>query len=504
MSNFEKDKLFLGVFSIAGMISADKFNIFEEFNKTKDKTKNRHFHDNFLPDKEWQDTIKKKQTIKSNDIIEGCKFNIDELKSEIKNKNLYYKEDSQNKKHVNRSISIKNNSIINIRKNIKNVKNPIIIRKYKYHDLHMKKIAKYKKEGLYDKILNQQESVYYPKLDYIYKKIESGPKWEKLSGRGKLFEAQIKQYNSIDSILKVDNERNNFTKIRRKFSNHMIPSLAKNRNSRKTILNKLDSAKYSNAMTKSTSYPSKTNIIKKLYSLSSAQNHGNYNINFNNTIFSFNNKEKTESKKKLILKNPNKTSYKFSKCKSVLEFGKYIDYEKIKKKIEKNQQMFRIKDILNPNYSYIEEEVKAFVNYKGNTSKKRPKNKKIKFEGVNTNELLYDANYTFDKIYGNKMKAVPIFHKMMARPNDINLPSYMKGLYSRMGLYLTSEKTLQMNNYENSKMFKFNGDFTPKNKNKSIIKVYYENEINDDKNKIDKDLENMKNKFKSIRFQIYE
>ena len=109
MSNFEKDKLFLGVFSIAGMISADKFNIFEEFNKTKDKTKNRHFHDNFLPDKEWQDTIKKKQTIKSNDIIEGCKFNIDELKAEIKNKNLYYKEDSQNKKHVNRSISIKNN-----------------------------------------------------------------------------------------------------------------------------------------------------------------------------------------------------------------------------------------------------------------------------------------------------------------------------------------------------------------------------------------------------------
>ena len=145
-----------------------------------------------------------------------------------------------------------------------------------------------------------------------------------------------------------------------------------------------------------------------------------------------------------------------------------------------------------------------FVNYDGNMSKKKPKNKKIEFEGINTNELLYDANITFDKIYGNKMKAVPIFHKMMARPNDINLPSYMKGLYSRMGLFLTSEKTLQMNNYENSKMYKFDGDFIPKNKNRPTIKVYYEDEIIDDKKKIEKDLELMKKKFNNIQFQIYE
>ena len=145
-----------------------------------------------------------------------------------------------------------------------------------------------------------------------------------------------------------------------------------------------------------------------------------------------------------------------------------------------------------------------FVKYGSPKYSKKVKNKKIEFEGINTNELLYDASQTFDRIYGNKMKAVPLFHKMIARPNDINLPSYMKGLYSRMGLFLTSEKTLQMNNYENSKMYKFEGDFTPKKRNTLLRKVVYEDEINDDINKIHKDLENMKKKFRNIQFQIYE
>lgn len=504
MSILEKDKLFLGLFSKVGIISADKYNILEEFQKTKDRTINKHFHDAYLPDKEWQDNLKKKESIKPNEIIRGCEFNIDEIKANIKNKNLYFKEDTPKKKGMNRSTSFLNNSKHIFKKRNKNLKKPIINRKYKYHDLHMKKIAKYKKEGLYEKILHQQESTYYPKLDFIYKKVESGPKWEKLSGRGKLFGAQIKQYNSFDKNLNAYNERNRVWKNKRELPNNIIPTLIKNKNNRKNITNKLDSAKYSNTMTKSTSYPSKINIINRFNNISLPPNFDNYNINFNNTIVSFNNKERNESERKIILKNPNLTSYKFNKCKSVLEFGKYIDYEKIQKRIQKNQQIFRLKDILNPNYSYIEGETKMFVNYNSNITKKKPKNKKIEFEGINTNELLYDANFTFDKIYGNKMKAVPIFHKMMARPNNVNLPSYMKGLYSRIGLHLTSEKTLQMNNYENAKMYKFDGDFTPKNKNKAIIKVYYEDEINDDKNKIEKDLELMKKKFNNIQFQIYE
>ena len=513
MYNIEKDRLFQGLFSTAGIVSAEKFNILEEFKKTKNKNRNNIYHDAFIPDKEWKQSLKKKENINTNDIIQGCRFNIDELKSEIGKKNLYFKDETpknkkSNKKKVNKSSS--NNNIFLKKKN----KNPIINRKYKYHDLHMKKIEKYKKEGIYDKILSQQESTYYPKMDFVYKKIESGPKWEKISGRGNLFEQNKKQYNSIDANLseirvrKLKLRNRNQNLIYNSLSNEIIPESIENNNNKINTRNKLDSAKYSNIMTKSTSTQSKIHFLNKNnnnnYNYISS-NSDNFNI-INNTIFAYHrNRDKKESEKKLlILKNPNRTSYTINKCKSVLEFNKYMDYEKLEKKIQKKQQIFRLKDILNPNYSYIEGDIKMFVKYGSQNNTKKGKNKKIEFEGINTNELLYDASQTFDKIYGNKMKAVPLFHKMMARPNDINLPSYMKGLYSRMGIFLTSEKTLQMNNYENSKMYKFEGDFTPKKRNTLLRKVVYEDEINEDINKINKDLENMKRKFRNIQFQIYE
>ena len=214
-----------------------------------------------------------------------------------------------------------------------------------------------------------------------------------------------------------------------------------------------------------------------------------------------------DKSKKISLKtlrpNQSKIFYNFKKCISVPDFDKYIDYEKIQKKILKNQDIGRIQDVLNPNYSSIESDVKMFVKY--SSRNKNEKKQKNEFEGINVNELLYDACSTFDKIYGNKMKAVPLFHKMLARPGDINLPSYMKGLYNRMGLYLIGEKTLKMNNYENSKIYKFDGDFTPKkNKYKILRKVCYEDEVDQDINKIDKDLDLMKRKFKFIQSHIYE
>ena len=513
MYNIEKDRLFQGLFSTAGIVSAEKYNILEEFQKAKNKNRNNVYHDSFLPDKEWKQNLKKKEIINSNDIIKGCRFNINELKSEIDKKNLYFKDESPKNSKSNRKKANKSTSNKNIFLRKKN-KNPIINRKYKYHDLHMKKIARYKKEGIYEKILRQQESTYYPKMDFVYKKIESGPKWEKLAGRGNLFEQNIKQYNSIDANSNLSEIRVRKLKLRNRnqnlnysnISSTIIPELSRN-NNKNITRNKLDSAK-SNVNTKSTSTHSKIHFLNKNNNNNNnyiTSNSENFNI-INNTIFNYNsrNKDRSESEKKLILKNPNRTSYPINKCKSVLEFSKYMDYAKLEKKIQKKQQIFRIKDIINPNYSYIEGEIKMFVKYGSPKHSKKVKNKKIEFEGINTNELLYDASQTFDRIYGNKMKAVPLFHKMIARPNDINLPSYMKGLYSRMGLFLTSEKTLQMNNYENSKMYKFEGDFTPKKRNTLLRKVVYEDEINDDINKIHKDLENMKKKFRNIQFQIYE
>ena len=510
MSFLQKDKLFMGLFSIAGIESAEKYKIFEEFKKTKyrDRDDNHVYQDSFLPDKKWQESLIKKEIINPNDIIKGCKFNINELKSEIKKQNLYFKgEFPQKTKKIKKKI---NKIQINKNSNIKKKKIPIINRKYKYHNLHMKRIEKYRKEGIYDKILNQVESVYYPKLDCVYRKIESGPKWEKLSGRGILFETEMKKYNSINIYSYNSHKEKEKDKNKEKEKNrnrslyNIMPSLYKSRNNKLNIKNKLDSVKNSNIMTKSSSTYSKLNVFNK---------HNNYihsisDLNYNNSSILTQKKDKSMAHKQLILDNPDRTTYNMKKCKSVLNFGKYLDYEKIEKKIKKNQKINRIQNILNPNYSSIEGNVKMFVKYNNNKNKggkkeKGIKNKIINFEGINTNELLYDANYTFEKIYGNRLRAVPLFHKM-ARPNDINLPSYMKGLYSRIGLYLTNEKTLQMNNYENAKMYKFDGDFTPKkSKNIYLRKIYFDEEDND-KSKIEKDLELMQRKFRNIQFKIYD
>ncbi len=204
MSIFKNDRLFNGLFSAAGIISAEKYMILDEYKKVQNKQKRKVFQDSFLPDKDWKESLTKKEPIDHKEITSGVQFDIDELKNEINENNLYFlpkspkkvqstkkslydidslKEIIKNKFkykkiETNKKDNINNNnnkcSSINLKNNKKN---------YKYHDLHMSKIEKYKKFGIYDKIFNQQESIYYPKMESIYKKIPSGPSWNKLSGR---------------------------------------------------------------------------------------------------------------------------------------------------------------------------------------------------------------------------------------------------------------------------------------------------------------------------------
>ena len=509
MSIFKNDRLFNGLFSAAGIISAEKYMILDEYKKAQNKQKRKYFQDSFLPDKDWKESLTKKEPIYHKEITSGIQFDIDELKNETNENNFYFlpkspKKAQSTKKSLydidslkeiiknkfkykkietNKKDNINNNnkcSSINLKNNKKN---------YKYHDLHMSKIEKYKKFGIYDKIFNQQESIYYPKMESIYKKIPSGPSWNKLSGRKNFFVIKKERPDSVNIIsYKKDKNKNKGkekakTKEKKSKNNTVVvPDLFINRKNRHKK-EKVKSAKYSNVMTKSTSI-SKTNInINNKYIPTTDL----VNNNKTNTFIRDKNKTITLKKTKINKKNP--LIYNLKKCVSVPVFDKYIDYGKIEK--NKNKKITRIQNF-NPNYSSIESDIKAFVNY-NNTKNKIEKNPRKELKGIKVNELLFDACSTYDKIYGNKMKAVPIFHKMMARPDDINLPSYMKGLYNRIGLFLASEKTLKMNNYENAKIYKFESDFTPKkNKYKATRKIIYEDDVDKDITKIDKDLESMK------------
>ena len=507
MSNLEKDELFQGIFSNVGKVSAKHYNIFGLFKNSKNKSKNKFIQDNFLPDKEWEENLTKEEAINKNEILNGCKFNTDELNSEIKNNNIYYKGEiskgKKNEKKINNRSSSQNN------KDSKNSK--IIKKKFKYHDSHMQKIEKYKKEGFFQKMNNQQDAFYYPNLDFIKERIISGPQWKKLTGREELLDPDNNKINSVYmTIYKNKNNKynNRLGNNNKTMSNNICPKIYKCKNN-KILKNKVNSAKFFNSTTKSLGTFSRINNIKnnnnKNNYLSSS-----YNLKDNIKTISCNQSNyKNQNQKELnslfILKNPRKSILNKEKYKSVPDFDKYIDNNKLKNKVRRNRQITRLRVILHPNYSSIEERVKTLAKYYKKSRNINEKNKKIEFNGISSNELLYDACGTFDKIYGNKFKSVPKFKKMTSRPNDINLPTYMKGLYNRLGIELNTDKTLQMNNYEKSKLYNFEGYFNNKNNKYNYLKrVYFEDEINNEKNKIQKDLDLMKTKFKNLHSSFIE
>ena len=488
MSIIENDVLFNGLFSNAGIVSASQYNIFDEFKRAQDKTKHKFIQDSFLPDKEWEENLTKEEILNPKELLKGCNFNIDELKSEINKNNFYYKDDihksiKNEKKKLKKNLSTPNKNM-NLKKN-----------KYEYHDLHMQKIENYKKEGIYQRMKNQQLADYSPNFDYIHKRLVSGPTWNKLSGRDMLLHKDDKKTNLINIKLYKAKNRN-LSEITKPINK--IINTNKNAKDRKNMIN---SAKFINQKLYRTQNNIKYNKIKSL-------SYSNY-INDNEKTSSFFNPNKNKNKNKkegissssslLILKNPNRNGLTKKKYRYVPDFDKYIDIEKLNKKVRRNKEAQRIREILNPNYSYVKEKVKTLAKYYKKSKNINGKNKRIEFKGINTNDLLYDACHTYDIICGNKCKSAPKFQKMIAREDDINLPTYMKGMFNRIGLELSTEKTLKMNNCENAKIYSFKGLFNHKNKNNTFKRIYFEDEICDDKNKIQKDLELIKSRFKNIK-----
>ena len=151
------------------------------------------------------------------------------------------------------------------------------------------------------------------------------------------------------------------------------------------------------------------------------------------------------------------------KSKSIPDFNlcltrKYLEKLERKKFIESNERYY-------PKYNSVKERVKMMVVYNKN------KKKNGKFKGIKSNEL-FNLIENFEKIYGHKLKAVPRFEKMIPRPEDEFLPSFMKEIYCRMGSYLITDKTLKLNNFSNGDM---HYDIYKFNKNNSKIKKNEDN-----------------------------
>ena len=533
----------LGIFSIAGKDSEDKYNILRSFNKIKNHRRNSKYSDAYYPDKEYIEILNGKNPTYSGDIVKETNFDIEEIKQGIKSNNIYYKEDKNKNKITkiqesrNKGIMTGNNSNKNNKIELVNKSHLFKGKKYKYYNEHIKRINKYKQYGLYNKILSQQETSYSPHLDFIYKKICTGPKLDKLTGRSDLIKLDKNKQginvststeNKISKRIKKINEKNYrnknlfFTKVK-------TVNSAKNINSNSMLKTQISTGKNFNTII-SNSNNIKTNLTTNELLHSSKENteiNNNIiialdfkknslflennktffdknnillikpnNFTINSNIFQIQNKLQTQKNKNIPIKKQNYLPGP--------DFNRYLDLEKIERKKKRLQKVPITKIILTPNYSAIDGNIKSFVNYKikKNTLNKKPK----EFIGINSSEFLYDPSRTFEKIYGNKMRSVPKFQKISEKPNEINLPTFMKGVYSRLGIQFNSEKTLKMNNYENGKMYRSQSSFGRKESNKYKIfrKVRYESDKALDVNKIQQDLDTIKKKFNNIKVINYD
>ena len=392
--------------------------------------------------------------------------------------------------------------------------------RYKFHQYHHKNEERNLR--LIRKRDNKNLVSYHPKMDFIWKKTITGPKWKLLKGRDFLqtdtnnfqkansnekpkgknnFNLSLKydNYNSIpmnkqtqrgdlplsyDSRIRFDvpfiPDDNIKEKKNDKLSNINIKNKRNDKN--KKILKTFDKIRNKNI-----SLNEKPKYLKT-YS-------NNFNINDSQKI-SVNSKLRNNSSYRkgrhshiTNLKNCNKNNL----IKSTLDkdtFNKTIDFSKTlprtlnlfsQKKVDQSIPSFS-----SPNYKLTEPRSISMVSYSKNIRDKIiPK----KFIGIDP-QIFLEPNKVLDLVNNHKKVSVPNFDIMSGRnQREGPLPAYMINLWDRRSIETMTDKGLKMNNYSNSNFHRDSYSmFKPK---KSYNKMINYTIMKNDNEKIDEELKNI-------------
>ena len=442
------------------------------------------------------------------------------------------KKPEKNKKNKNKEIDIFSESydtIKNERMKIINEKRKInqsdlcgfiskdeLKEKYKYHQSHHGHINN-------KKIKRRQKNIktlasYYPKMDFIWKKVKTGPSWKLLKGREKIVNTNnISLYKNkkvkgvyhsihkgiISNNLKIRDAMDKQTKrgqlpvyydLRIRTDKPFIPknkikinnnkkvndnseiNIDDNNNNKNSVINLKDKfsitpkkaqtqyniSENNNNKEYLNTYSNKfsLNQSKKILNSDDISRNKNKLMNYNNNNLKlFNLKNKSDNK------NINLSPIKNNK--NILNHT--IDFSKI---LPRNTNIFltqnkhqSIHPISNPSYKLIEPRSLTMVSY---SKKIKGKSTPKKFVGVDPH-LFYDANKVINKINNHKEINAPNFNIMTGRNWDSGpLPAFMVKLCDRKSLEIMTDKGLKMNNYANLDFQKNSSTFHPK---KSFNKV---------------------------------
>ena len=415
-----------GSFSIAGKESAEKYGIPRKPDKFDEKIKKKFFKDFLSPDDNY----------KFKDEEEYEERKIDLFKFNAENKEI-------------KKVENKNDKII-IFQNIENlIKNKLKMKKerYKYHNKNKIRMEKKRKEKEEKNKYNEEGpslSKYTPKMEYIWSRSLSGPKWESLSSR---------KFKYLDNNWEISNNQKSFI------------------NESKCVVNmKKQTMRYGFPIThdlriryeKKYSPPKK----KKKYFVKNIQKMNNTpNVTPRKKISIF----------KTNLSQKNYHSILNNKVKLIPDFKKTMSRSKIDRIKNKRENL---ESNLIPNYSFIQERPIMMVIY----DKKLYKKKNTEFKGMDSS-ILYNIDKVYYKYNNHKKISVPLFKDMISRSNSnlSPLPSYMKGIYSRISSFSINDKSLEMNNYSQGQFFNGYNSFYPK---KSFNKLINLNLLNSDNTNI--------------------
>ena len=489
---FENEaKGWYGSYSLAGRRSAEKFNNITHKNEILNGgNKKVKIPDMFAPDE-----IKPNNLAEKFDILKIYSLNGEALKKQIKKK--YNDENDDSKSH-------KGQKKFNLF----------------FHNRHCSLDHKNTRLTTFQPGCTR----YSPNYDYIWPKLITGIKWEDQMGRK---QKKIKKDNRDFIINNLENYdkyviNSGFVKCFVNMNNKKRKKLflKKGINSRNKLNNIIQKriSKTTNKFYIPNISSEKTKMnTNERYSVTSNNKNtqmNNYiNINFsfdnsksNNPEYYFNNLGKTHKNffadSKLLKRNNDEKNIKkestneeenisnisyMKKNSPTPDFSKFTSREK---KI-KLHQMENVCYIC-PKYSFVQERSLTMAVYK---QEKPTKNYKTKpFEGM-IMDLDYDPDKVIEKYNNHKSLKVPIFKNMTSRPNQKGspLPSFLQQVHDRSASYLTTDKSLKLNNYAKGKYIPASNSFFPKKSYNQIINLKMVDSNLFKKKNLDEDIQNKKN-----------
>jgi hypothetical protein len=362
---------------------------------------------------------------------------------------------------------------------------------FNIHYLRHKEIEKQIKKLKRHENLYMNSMKYNPKMEYIWKRVLSGPKWSTISGREWTKKINNKRKTTeINDLLSKDNKLNNNKKNVNKnknnkknrndndiiYSNMIImnkqtkrgdlPTYYDNRirNVRAFTVKNLKKSKISKITTKiKSSFKKPINLKNNLRISLSTDN------NSKQILSSYSTKNHTSSnikKNNLIIKPSSSQEIKG------INFSKTISRDQLNF-IHRNKE--GVRPFFMPNYNQVHPRSVSMVFYSKN---KKSKSSYKRLKGIDPNAF-FDPIKVINK-YNNHIETnAPDFNIMVGRCiSDSPLPGYMINKFDRNSLDSITEKALRMNCYSNSKSVSNFSTFYPK---KSFNRLVNNNYLQDEK-----------------------